>query len=288
MRLGPGAAAVVALGLAQVAVLGELLRLVAPEADQAAVGQLGGVRLGHGEVGGRQRHGADPPPGATLVHRLHGQQPVRGLAGSVDAQEQQPAVAELDGAVRGGGDGVHRRLPGASAVGGAAGPVAEPPPPLVFGDGVEGALPAVDLLGGVGLAEAVQPGPGRHGEGAHHDHARAQHQDAGVAEVERRVGDGHGIRPGHAAVGAANELRLAVRAGVLFPLAGEDDQQLAVRPAGDGGPGQVAARPAADHRAPVDVCLHGAAPSPSSAATCSRCSRWRLRSGPAVRSIASP
>ena len=90
MRLGPGAAAVVALGLAQVAVLGELLRLVAPQADQAAVGQLGGVRLRDGVVGGRQRHGADPPPGASLVHRLDGQQPVRGLAGSVDAQEQQP------------------------------------------------------------------------------------------------------------------------------------------------------------------------------------------------------
>ena len=292
VRLGPGAAAVIALGLAQVAVFRKLLRLVAPQADQAAVGQLGGVRLGDGVVGGRQRHGADPPPGAPLVHRLDGQQPVRGLAGSVDAQEQQPAVAELDGAVRGGGDGVHRLLPRAAAVGGASRPVAEPALPLRVGNGVEVALPAVDLLGGVGLAEAVQPGPGRHGERAHDDHARAQHQDAGVADVERRVGDGHRLRPGHAVVGAADELRLAVRAGVLLPIAREDDQQLAVFPAGDGGPGEVAPRPAADHPAPVDVRVHAVLPSsammPCSAAMRSRCSRWRRRCGPAVRSIASP
>ena len=241
VRLRPGTAAVVALGLAQVAVLGTLFRLVAPQAKQAAVGQLGGVRLGHGVVGGRHRHGADLPPGAPLVHGLDGQQPVGGIPGVC----RRPGTAAARRGAEWGRAGRRRSNPPApprcvrrrwSAASSCRASARRCSSETVC----EGSLPGVDLLRRVDRAEAVQPGPGRHGEGAHHDHARAQHQDPGVAVVQRRVSDDRRLRPALAAVGRADELRLAIRAGVLFPVAGEDDQQLAVRPAGDGGPGEVA------------------------------------------------
>src|SRR5262249_62162770 len=94
----------------------------------------------------------------------------------------------------------------------------------------------------------------RRGEPAHDDDTRPQDDDPGVAVVEWRIRDRLRCRPGFSAILAAHHLRLAVRANMLLAVAGEDDQQFAVRRAGDARPADIITRFLADRPAPMYRC----------------------------------